>query len=473
MRFAQLARQVLRDLTSNTQSSVTFSQYTKEQILTYLKSPQANAKNLRNASIYMFNNSSHYRRLIQYYAYLPSWKYVIAPVKLDGAKINKETVRKNYVKIINTVENMNLRHEMQKAALIALREGVFYGAIWSTNDSFFIQRINPDYCDLTSISDGCYVYAVDMSQIKEEDLKKYPPEFTNMRREYERTGQKYIEVPETISFCLKADETTTYPFPPFASTLISLYDIEDYKGMLKTKAQISNYKALSMKIPLNKDGTPMFSYDIAYQYYQQAASVLPDYVGLIMSPMEIDSWDFEKSGGVDDTDIVSEAEEEFWNSTGTSSLLFGNAKNTSSSALNLSIKADEDVAFALMEQCQRLINRYLKFISGSTKFKLQFLPITRYSEDKVIDYYKTGGTLGIPVKSYYAASIGLTPSDQYNMQILENEVLELHEKLIPLTSSYTQSSDNSPGRPTNESNGDELSEAGEQTLESGQNDNKV
>ena len=183
MRFAQLARQVLRDLTSNTQSSVTFSQYTKEQILTYLKSPQVNAKNLRNASIYMFNNSSHYRRLIQYYAYLPSWKYVITPVKLDGAKINKETVRKNYVKIINTVENMNLRHEMQKAALIALREGVFYGAIWSTNDSFFIQRINPDYCDLTSISDGCYVYAVDMSQIKEEDLKKYPPEFTNMRRE--------------------------------------------------------------------------------------------------------------------------------------------------------------------------------------------------------------------------------------------------------------------------------------------------
>ena len=126
---------------------------------------------------------------------------------------------------------MNLPHEMQRASAIALRDGVLYGAVWSTGNSFYIQRINPDYCALTSIIDGTWSYSVDMSKIQEKQLPLYPPEFTTMYQNYRNGQPKWQEVPESISFCLKADETNSaYSLPPWASTLPLLYDIETYKA---------------------------------------------------------------------------------------------------------------------------------------------------------------------------------------------------------------------------------------------------
>ena len=46
---------------------------------------------------------------------------------------------------------------------------------------------------------------------------------------------------------------------------------------------------------------------------------------------------------------------------------------------------------------------------------------------------------------------------------LENDILALHTKLIPLSTSYTSTSEEITGRPTNESKGLDLSESGEIT----------
>ncbi len=456
--FAQLQKQILSKLSDSTPSA-TYTRYSKENLLKYMQSPKANERNIRNASIYMYNASSLYRRLILYYAHMPLWAYTVSPIAFDISELKESTFEKSYLKAIHRIETMNIKHEMQKASVIAFREGVLYGVQWSNSNSFFIQRINPDICKLSSIVDGTWLYAVDFSKIKEEELELYPPEFTEMWNAYKNNqAPKWQEIPESISFCLKADETTTeYSIPPWASTLPMLYDIEAYKMLQETSSQISNYKLLKMEVPLDKDGNPLIDYSLAEQYYRQIAASVPSYIGVVMAPMKIESLDFERNAALKDVDTVARTEEQFWREGGTSPLLFGASDNNTAGALKLSILADEEIVFGIMVQAERLLNRILKQQSDTQKFKINILPATVFNKNDMIATCKEAASHGIPVKSAYSSLLGLSPCDIVSMDYIEMNLLNMGE-LTPLSSTYTQPS---PGRPA--VSDDELTESGEQT----------
>ena len=55
---------------------------------------------------------------------------------------------------------MNLQHEFIKITTTILREDIFYGYEYSTKDSYFIQKLNPDYCQISSIEDGCFNFCI-------------------------------------------------------------------------------------------------------------------------------------------------------------------------------------------------------------------------------------------------------------------------------------------------------------------------
>ena len=74
-RFAVLNRLITRDL-NGTNASPTFYRYSKDDINSFLQNPYTNQKNLRNAAIYIYGASSHFRRLVQYFVGLtdlPMW----------------------------------------------------------------------------------------------------------------------------------------------------------------------------------------------------------------------------------------------------------------------------------------------------------------------------------------------------------------------------------------------------------------
>lgn len=458
----------------STKENVTYTRYTKEDLLNYMQSPSSNEKNLRNASIYMWDASSQYRRLITYYAMLPKWDYIISPLNFDVTKVKADAFRKQFLKVQTQLDLMNLKHELSKANKIAYRDGVFYGATWSNKTSFYVQRINPDYCSLTSIVDGTWMYSVDMSKIPEKKLPLYPPEFTTMWNAYQTSGQKWQEVPADICFCLKADETiSTYSIPPWAATLPMLYDIETYKALQETATKISNYKLLGMQIPLNDDGTPQVDWKLADQYYRQLCNVLPPYVGAFISPMETEEFEFDHSGNTSDVDTVSRAEEQYWFNTGTSSLLHGSNRSNTAGALKLSIRSDEQIAFDFMNQAERLINRILKSLSGTLKFQIHFLPTTVFNQEEQVKLYKEAATLGVPgTKSAYASSIGVKQSTLEGMAYLENTMLDT-ASWIPLTSGYTsggRGQDDTNGRPA--MSDEDLDDEGVATRESGANENR-
>ena len=177
-----MAQQTIHDPSGKTSKrpSRAFSSYTRENVEGYLASPTSNEKELRNASVYLYQTHSRYRNLLHYYACVPRWYYTITPTNFNPEKSKKESYKKQYQKTCNIIETMGLIRSMREAALIALREGAYYGVMWGRDgNSFIFQKLNPDNCQIVSVTDGnVFQFAYDMSKIKEADLETYyPPQF--------------------------------------------------------------------------------------------------------------------------------------------------------------------------------------------------------------------------------------------------------------------------------------------------------
>ena len=174
-----MAQQVIHDPSGNTsrRASRSYTTYTRENIESFLESPTQNEKSLRNASIFMYQTNPRYRNLINYYADVPRWYYTITPLNYNPDKVKKESFKKQYQKVCNIVDSMNVCRTMRDVALVALREGAYYGVIWGGDgNSFVLQKLDPDCCQIVSVTDGnVFQYAYDMSKVKKEDLETHYP----------------------------------------------------------------------------------------------------------------------------------------------------------------------------------------------------------------------------------------------------------------------------------------------------------
>lgn len=469
----ELAKALIYDPSrSNTRTAKTYSStYTQANLYSYLQNPVSNEKNLRDASEYMYNVNTRYSRLLQYYAGIPTYSYVITPFNFDKSKAKKDAFRKQYIKNANKLELMNIKEETRKEILIALRQGVFYGVRWTDSSSSFVQKLNADMCQITHMSDGVFLYSVDMSKIKKENLDCYPPEFTTMHKEYEKTGNKWQPVNPDISVCVKADPSILeYSLPPFCAVLPQLYVINDTQALQEASDELDNYKLLTGEIPVDKDGVPIMTYSDMLDYYRHIAGNIGDRVGLAIAPFKLNSVDFSKSAASDAIDSVARASSNFWSSAGTNASLHG-AENNTAGVAKLAIKSDEMLVFAMLDQCERQINRYLKTaMGGSVKFKISFLRTTVFNIDEVVKRYKEAMNYGMAT-SHYMAALDIPQYDIEGLTYLENEVLGISKILTPLKTASTQSAGGSEaGRPQEDET--DLGESGTSTRDNDTNANR-
>ncbi len=196
---------------------------------------------------------------------------------------------------------------------------------------------------------------------------------------------------------------------------------------------------------------------------------MPEEVGSVLSPMDIEKINFEKSN-TGDTDTVADAEQNLFSAAGVSSLLFNNPK-ASANALALSIKADQAITYGIVKNIEDAINRLMQSQSYGKNFKLTILDVSPFNRKEMGDQYLKSAQYGFPTLMMFAASQGLSQAEFDSMNFLENSVLDLKNKLVPLKSSSTLSSKDSDsdaptdegGRPPKE--GTDLTDSGEQSSE--------
>lgn len=470
-----MANQVINDPDGKTsrRTSRSYSTPTKDSIEDYLRSPSSNEKNLRDSSIYLYQINTRYRNLLNYYSEIPCWVYVISPVNYNPEKAKRDNFKKQYNKVCNILESMGVVKTMREIVVTALREGAYYGCIWGGNgDSFILQKLDPDNCYIVSISDGgVFQFKYDMSKIKETDIETYyPPAFKEMYQAYKDTGEKYQLVPAEISVCFKADPSVVdYSIPVFAGTMPTLFQIENIKSLTEAAAEQSNYKLLAGTIPVDDEGVPLIDYGMAMQYYNHIVNNVGDRIGVAISPFELKSYSFEQNSTAAQIDAIARASENYFSEAGTSALLHG-ATNDTSGVTKLSIKVDESFAFGLMYQCEQIINRFLKLLPGTIKFKIHFLDVSIFNRDEKIEQYHSSMNYGIG-KLEYCAVMGIRQHDLLGENCIENEILAINDLFVPMRTASTQSSDDvANGRPQLDDG--EITEGGEKTRDGETDDNR-
>lgn len=471
-KFAILNKLITRDLNNNT-NTPTFTLYSKDDIATYLSNPYRYEKQLRRAVTYIYGASPHFRRVIQYFVGLSDLSYVVEPYRIDPKKANARTINNNYRKVLNMLSSMNIKTQLPKILTVCLREDVFYGTLWVTNDNITIQQLPSDYCAIESVEGNVPNVTFDFSYFDSHGnmLEYYPDEFKRKYTQYKRNRvSRWIELDAPTSFAVKCNsDILEYALPPFAGILREVYELEDYKALKLTKTTLENYAMLAMRLPMDDDGSWGIDLDKAKEFWRNLDAVLPEEVGSVLTPMDINKISFERTH-TGDTDTIANAEQNLFTAAGVSSLLFNNEK-ASANALLLSIKADQTITYGIVKSIGDVINRFLQYQGYGKNFIVNFLDVSPFNRKEVGDAYLKAAERGLPTISAYAASQGIGQAELDCMSFLETTVLGLQKMFVPIQSSSQMSSNDLNNKGATDEGGaptkdvGEITESGEQNRE--------
>lgn len=195
-------------------TSRTYTKFSKEKYRQYIENPTNYEKELRNMSNFLYRVSMPYRRFINYLSDIPLFYWNLQPQIDFRSEPQTDKILKNYYTILTLLENMNMPHEFRKVLTCAIREGVFCGFKYEDKNSFFLHKLDPDYCRIVEIEAGCFNIAFDFSF-----FQKYPayleyvdPYFKTLYALYEKdtTGNRWqvLDSDKTIK-CLSLMKSNT------------------------------------------------------------------------------------------------------------------------------------------------------------------------------------------------------------------------------------------------------------------------
>ena len=430
--------------------------FSRDDLRKYMQAPEidANQKQLRRISKYLYNVSSQYKLSCDHFASMLTLAHIVEPRNLNPKKINKKTFETQFYNMVNQVDMMNIQHEFSKILQVVYREGVYCGYVHQNKESFFFQQLDNDFTKITYVEDGLYFLSFNLTYFftYPERLKMYPQEFADAYNEVKGSIKRknsffWYELEPTNVIVIKTDETNWNFLPPFVSTFESALNIADFKALDKAETELGNSRLLFQKIPVDEtsgeENKFLITPDYAQTFHNNIQANLPRQAGLITSPMEITDISFDRDSV--DRNKVNEATMQYWSDAGISQLLFSSNGKTTGASLAKAIQADEAKVFIILYSIERWINKYLLRFAGGNNFRVRMLKTTVFNVDDFIDTQVSLATIGIPNKQVINAASGGKASTIYANAYLENIILDLTNTLQPALSSHVQSGKDGQG----------------------------
>lgn len=440
---------LLRNVSKNKNSTITA--FNKETLRGYLQNIGASEKQLRNLSRYLYFRSQPYHRLIQYNATMFDLNArSVIPDYNPTKTINERKLMKNYFDTLTILDGMNLQFEMTKAYKVAFREDVFYGCVYSDDTGFFILPVDPDYCKISGIysKNGDFSYSVDMTYFarNQDYLELWGEPFQSMYNAYLRdtVNGKWQPIPDENCICFKVDaenwQTVVPPFSGMFNSVINTIDVEDVQAIAE-KQDI--YKMLWLELETMGNSKNINDWkidpDVVAEYFTDFIDdCVPGDVTAAIIPGKLNAITFGDSGRLNDTNKISKATKALFNSAGGSQIL--NSEDVSGTeAFRAVIKADTQLAISsLLPQTQAWLNRFLSYKIANPA-RVKFMEISVYTRDWMRDALTTQAEYGMPVKLLLNTLNGFSEKDTIALNYLEENILKLSDKFVPLQSAHTTS----------------------------------
>lgn len=458
----------------------TYQTYSRETLRTYLKSPKSYESQIRNLSKYLYRLCYDYKRICTFYATMICGDaFNIIPLADPTQENNPDDILKKYYETSIRWQRMDFANELVKLLLVAWREDTVYAYVYDDSDqeggTCFFHVLDGDYCRICAIEEGVFRFAFDFSYFRshKSELEFWDIEFQQKYRKYESDSSlRWQELESERQICFKVNsDDPTMDYPPFAQLFEQIIDLIDLSSIQHVKDALSVYKLLVARLqPLSGTDTPDdFEVDIntAIKYYNRLAESLPPEIAACISPLPIEAIEFKDNNNTQNTDMLSSAMSNIFKHIG--GQILDNSK-TGTTIYTAQIIADMEMGQStLLPQVQRWINLYFNYVIGDDHAFIKYIdgvsPYTR--KDKRKELLESAQN-GLPTKLEISILDGKSPLETTSMLYLENEVLGLTDKLIPLSTSYTKSGSEAAdpvtgGAPTKDST--ELTDEGSSTRE--------
>lgn len=458
----------------------TFSEFNKDTLRSYMKNPFQNQAKLRELSRFLYRRSQPYRRLVFYNAssFQANARRVTPLISLVEDN-NKDDILRNYYDTLVALQNLNLENEILKMLIIAWREDLACGFVFSDETGTFILPLDNDYCQVSSVNfDGTLNFSYDFSYFnnKQDELEYMGDPFISMYNSYKSDSKlRWQEIPPEISFCIKINiDDWLFPIPPYVALFNSIIDLCDLENIQALKDEISIYKMLVARLEtMNNSNIPddwKVDIDTAIAYYNRISDQLPDWCGIALSPVPIESIDLH-TDETSDVNKVSKATENLYNTSGGAQIL-NSSTISGTTAFTASIKADSEYSIApVLPQIENWVNRRLLYSVGDKHAIVKFMRVTPYTKESFRKELLENGTYGLPNRLALNCLNGVSELETLSMKFLEQDCLNLHEDMIPMMSSHTQSGipESTDGAPTKDDG--ELTDDGEASRDKRDNKN--
>lgn len=421
--------------------------YTRKEIEDILTNGSEYSK--RELSRSYFYSDGFYRRILIYYATLLKFSGLLIPnlaPQLNGVYDNKMMNR--YYNALDFIEQNNLPTVFTNFTIRALVDGAYYGAIVSADkNKLVIVDLPADYCrsrfkDLNGNDivefDLRYFTKITDDETRNGVLASYPEVISKAYRKLSRgkRSSNWVMLPSDIGVCFTPFDEIA---PLFLSTILASLDFDDTVATEKARDKEEIKKIIIQKIPHNNENQLLFEPEEAVEIHAGTVEMMKsnENVSVLTTYADVDVAS-SKTSADNVANSIERMTNNIYNEAGVSGQLFG---SNSSMSIELSIENDAAMIMALFA------NRYASFITGivnklfgkgNMSFKYTILPITYYNSEKYTD---SNFKLASSGYSYLLPAIGsgLSQRDLVNIKDLENNVLNLADRLKPLTSGFTQS----------------------------------
>lgn len=471
---------LLRDIAKNSDASVSLKSTSKDKIRGYLTGNiYANAKNLIEASRYLYYRSPIYNKMINTYATMYCLECRKITPKCSFQKGLDNNVLKQYDATIDMLDIMSVKNNMVSPLLNMWIQDVSFNLFFKDDYGSMFWNIDPTEAmiDTVYMIDGGYVFgfAIDMSKWKSAQrqllIESIGEPLKSMWEEYQRnTSIKYVHVPAEYSLVLKKSIDTPNiiipPLLPYLSQLANLNDLVDAQG---TADELSFYRMIYM--PLKVLGGAKVSDDfevspdLALDYFKTLQdTAIPDGVSSGVIPGdELKTIDFSDNVTEDVNRVENSQQQILGGAGGVGALLNATKAVNNTELIKSALKAESAYVLTVLGQIEAWTNLQLK-LTVSNACRVSYCPVTIYTKE---DYRKTileANQYSFSLRLLYGTLIGLTEREMIAALKLETQVLGLQDEMIyPLQSSYTTSNDGTGevGRP--EKDPGELSPSGERS----------
>lgn len=458
----------LRDVTKNVKQ-ISISSYNKEKVIRYLQNIDSYEDELRGLSRYLFYRCQVYFRLIMYNATMFDLgaRYVVP--NYDLTKDNDtDKILKSYYETLTILDRMDLQNQMISPLINNFIEDVFYGCCWLDDTGMFVLKIPPEYCRISGrYPTGDFAFYVDMSNYKKYEtiIELLGEPMSSMYKAYGGNNtNKWQQMPDEYAMCTKTRveswETIVPIFSGLFLDLIGLMDLGDIQAVADEQ-QI--YKLITATIPTLSSATDpdQFSVnvDLALDYYNKLAASLPSYVGAAITPIPLNTLSF-SDDQASDTTKVQKATKELLNTSGGAQVL-NSSSLPNAEAVRSANRVDAALAIStLLGQIQGWVNRIMTY-QVSNPSKVKFFNVSIHTKDALKESFQKDLQYDSSKLLLINALDGINELDTLSMNFLVNDILDIKNRFVPLTSANTVSSTSEGGAPTKSDT--EISDEGDNT----------